>query len=151
MSARSLPLLYLAQEVPLQSVPDRWSGFLPRDRDERNEIVGAAGDGFSCLPSISGFLLVAQGKNTFNQRRIVQETRPKANLPPSRKGGCRPPRCRTLPLAWKRRCRSRCGSPSRGWSCRMVFFSCGKRQREILPLFARKHLSRQCTSCPSTS
>ena len=64
-------------------MPDSWNGFLLSDRDERNEIVGAARDGPSPFWLVLGFLLVAKSKYTLLRRTIVQEVMPKVNLPPT--------------------------------------------------------------------
>ena len=76
-------------KVPLV---DRWSHRLLSDRDERNDIVGAARDAFSCLLFVSGFLLVAKTWNTPNHRTAV-ETIPKADLPQTS-------RMKWVPTSW---------------------------------------------------
>ena len=57
-SAWLLPLLYQAQGLPGGVVSVRWSYLLSRDRDERNELVGAARDGFLafCFCRVSSWL-----------------------------------------------------------------------------------------------
>ena len=66
--------------TPARVVPDIWSDLLLSDRNERNDIVGAACDVF-CLLLVWSLLLVVKGST------IVQDTIPMANLPPTSRGG----------------------------------------------------------------
>ena len=87
---------------------------------------------------MSGFLLITESTNALPHRTVVEETVPKANLPPtSRIGECRPPGCRSSLLFVERRCHSRCGCPCLCLVSRMVS-SPVERERELSSIISKE-------------
>ena len=77
--------------------------------------------------SVSGFLPVAKSENTPIHRTAIQETIPRANLPPtSRTSKCRASGCQPSPLLWNGRSHPGFGSPGGVWSV-WFLFSAGRK------------------------
>ena len=118
-------------------VPERWRKLRLSDRDEKNKIVGRAREGVLALFVCVGGPPGCHEQETLTHHTFVQETLPKANLPPtSRTSKCRAPGCNPPPLLWNRECQSRFGSPSDFVVCRMVCLF--RRERERSPIMCKE-------------
>ena len=100
------------------------------DRDERNESVSAARDGVIAFFFVSGCLAVAKNRNTPIHRTTVQETLPKANLPPTS-------RTKQSLLLRNGRFYSRLLSPS-SLVCRMDLSFPAERKKGLSPIMCQE-------------